>query len=113
MGGTQVTQHQTEFATYLRVLPSIEENEFVTRLSYNSHVIQSPFLDTISSRSCLVILLWPRGDASEGLAAGGEGWRQCAAGLGRWVRTGPCWAIRKGSVEKVSFEMNLEEVAGP
>lgn len=80
-------------------------------IEFTCHPI--PFLDTISSRACLVILVWHGGDASKGLVAERERCRQCAVGTERWVRTGQCWAIRKGSMEKAFFEMNLEEVAGP
>lgn len=60
----------------------------------------SCFLDTISSRSHLVIFAWRRGDGSQVLVAGGE----------RWVPTGQC-GPGKAFIE-VFFVMNLEEVSG-
>lgn len=70
----------------------------------------SCFLDTISSRSHLVIFAWRRGDGSQVLVAGGERYKQCAVGIERWVPTGQC-GPGKAFIE-VFFVMNLEEVSG-
>ena len=50
------------------------------------------------------------GGASSGLVPGGGKCRKYTGGMQRWVRTGQWWAVREGSMEKVSFEMNFEDV---
>lgn len=83
----------------------------VIRLSYNSAAEVSHFLDTISSRSCLVILVClAQRRCFLVLVAGGERCKRGAAGAGRWVRTGHRWAPGKGSVEK-AFVVGNHEVA--
>ena len=82
----------------------------VTMLSYNSSVEVSvpcrhKLLKVLSIHPCLAhrrCFLWTcswRGKC-----------RKYTGGMQRWVRTGQWWAVREGSMEKVSFEMNFEDV---
>ena len=81
----------------------------VIMLSYNS-CVEVSVPSKPSSRLCLSILAWHTGGASSGLVPGAGKCRKYTvedAGVGE---KGQRWAVREGSMEKVSFEMNFEDV---